>query len=458
MRKLAAVALAVLVAGAIACAPKKTIPVPVVTAPRFPEFVRPDVSPALAASPAAPSYDRAWRLFQAGDLRSAERELAEALNVTPAFYPAEAAWGYLELARKDPKEAVAHFGRALEGRGDYTPALLGRGQALVALNREAEALASFEAALAADPSLTDLRRRVEVLRFRGLERDLAMAREAARSGRSEEATRAYEAAIASSPDSAFLYRELAAVERQAGAIDLALGHFRTSVKLDSGDASSLAQIGELLDARGDVQGALAAYGESLALESSESVEARRDALVARAELAKLPEEYRAIEAAPQVTRGDLAALIGVRLSALVQAMRSREPLVVTDVRPHWAETWIMAVARAGIIEPYANHTFQARTVVRRADLAEAVSLLLARIGTPAQVRTWQNARPPFSDLSTGHLAYPSASAAVASGVMTAGSDGSFQPSRPVTGAEAVHAVQRLQSMADLAASRGNPVR
>jgi tetratricopeptide (TPR) repeat protein len=457
MRLLALAVLAGLVTGAAACAPK-TILAPVVTAPRFPEFVQPPVPPALAASPAAPSYDRAWRFFQAGDLRSAERELAATLTVAPAFYPAEVASGYLELARKDPREAVAHFDRALEAGVDYTPALVGRGRALVTLEHEAEAIASFEAALAVDPSLTDLRLQIEVLRFRGLQRDLAMAREAARTGRSAEATRAYEAAIARSPDSAFLYRELAAVERQAGAIDLALMHFRKSVELDSGDASSLAQIGELLESRGDVQGALSSYAESLALESSEAVEARRDALVARVELAALPEEYRAIEAAPQATRGDLAALIGVRLSALVQAMRTPEQLVVTDVRPHWAETWIMAVARAGIVEPYANHTFQPRTAVRREDLAQAVSRVLPRIGTAAEVRAWQNARPSFSDLSTGHLAYTAASAAVASGVMTAGADGSFQPLRAVTGAEAVQAVQRLQTMADLAASRGIGVR
>src|SRR5205807_5563588 len=114
-----------------------------------------------------------------------------------------------------------------------------------------------------------------------------------------------------------------------------------------------------------------------------------------------------------------------------------ERVVVTDVGPHWAEAWIRAVARAGVVEPYANHTFPPQAAVRRADLAQAVRGLLARIGTPAEVRTWDNARPPFSDLSTGHLAYPAASAAVASGVMTAGDDGSFQPSRPVTGAEAV---------------------
>ena len=453
MRRLLLFAVVGSLGGLAACAPKATVPAPVVTAPQFPEFTQPPVPPALAGSPAIPGHDRAWRFLQAGDLRNAEREIAAATRLVPGFYPAEAARGYLNLARKDPKAALGHFDRALELQASYPSALLGRGQTLEALGRDAEAIAAFGAALAVDPSLTDLQRRIEVLRFRGLERDLAAARTAARADKPEDARRAYQAAIASSPDSAFLYRELGAVERRAGATEPALVDFRKAVELDPSDASSWAQIGELLEARGDQQGALAAYNDALSLEPSETVEARRDALIALAERAKLPQEYRAIDTASQITRGDLAALIGVRLSDLVRAMRSREALVVTDVRAHWAEAWIMAVGRAGIIEAYANHTFQPRTLVRRADLAQAANRLLSRIGAPAQIAAWQNARAKFSDIGPGHLAYPAASAAVTSGVMTAAADGSFQPSRPVTGAEAIETVQRLQAMADRAAGR-----
>jgi hypothetical protein len=175
--------------------------------------------------------------------------------------------------------------------------------------------------------------------------------------------------------------------------------------------------------------------------------------VARAELAKLPEEYRAIESATEITRGDLAALIGVRLNTLVLGMRSREPVVVTDVRGNWAENWITVVARAGVIEPYANHTFQPRSTVRRADLAQAASRLLARIGSQTELRSWQNVRAKFADISQGHLAYPAASMAVAAGVMSTAPDGSFLPSRVVTGEEAVQTIQRLQAMAEAAARR-----
>jgi len=305
--------------------------------------------------------------------------------------------------------------------------------------------------LATDPSLGDIQRRVEVLRFRGVEQNLAAARQAARSGRLDDAVRGYMTAIASSPDSAFLYRELASVERQQGDRDSALEHLRKAVALDSSDASSLAQIGELLEARGDLEGALSAYTSALAIEPSRGVEARRDALVASAELARLPEEYRAIDSAPQITRADLAALIGVKLDPLLRAAQLPDAVLITDVGTNWAVTWIMAVARAGVMDPYDNHAFEPGTLVRRVDLAQAVSGLLTKIGAtrPAQARGWETARVVFPDLATTHLAYQAASAAVASGAMKAGSGGSFQPSRPVTGSEASEAIDRLLALADL---------
>jgi tetratricopeptide (TPR) repeat protein len=438
-----------LIALAAACAPR-VVPVVTVTAPRFPDFILPDVPPELASTPAAQSHDRAWRDLQAGDLRSAERELGLALWTTPAFYPAEAASGYVALARKEPNEALGHFDRALAMRGDYVSALVGRGEALLALEREPEAIAAFEAAVGANPGLADVRRRVEVLRFRGLERDLAAARRAAQAGRADEAVRLYRSAISASPESPFLYRELGMVEVRSGDEDAALEHFRQAIALDPADSASLAQMAGLLEARGDAEGALQAYDEALAVEADEAVSARRDALRARMELARLPDEYRAIESADQITRADLAALIAVRLGPALQSGPLRDGVVLTDVRGSWAEPWIMMVARAGVMDPFDNHTFQPRAAVARADLALAVTRLLGQLASDAQIRNWQNARLQFSDIPPPHLAYPAASVAVASGVLLRTPDDSFQPSRPVTGAEASQAIERLRAMTPLA--------
>ncbi len=452
MRRIAPLLVIVALVGSAACATKVVTP-PIVTAPRFPQFIAPDVPAELASTLQAWSHDRAWRFLQAGDFRNADQEFALALR-SPDFYPSWAGRGYLQLAREDPRAALEHFERALAIRGDYVPALVGQGEALLAMERGSDAIAAFERALAASPALNDVRRRVEVLRFQSLERDLASARQAAQAGRAEEAIRLYRQAINASPDSPFLYREIGLVEVARGDSEAALEHLRRAAELDPSDAASLGQIGRLLEDRGELDAALSVYDEALLREWSAELSARRDAVNERIELAKLPDEFRAIPEAPQITRGDLAALIGVRLGAILG--RSREGVVVTDARSHWAAPWIMTIVTAGAMQAFDNHTFQPRQTVERAELAETVARLLAEIAPQDRIREWRTVPVRFPDVPTGHQAYQAASVAIASGVLERGDADSFQPSRRVTGAEAAQAIERLRAMTSLGAGSTNP--
>ena len=110
----------------------------------------------------------------------------------------------------------------------------------------------------------------------------------------------------------------------------------------------------------------------------------------------------------------------------------------------------MSAAQAGVMEPFANHEFQPRAIVRRADLAEVVNRLLAKLAESSPTHPangWRTARGTFTDLAPSHVAYRAASAAAASGVMTADANGSFLPSQPVSGEEAVEAIGRLETLA-----------
>ena len=151
------------------------------------------------------------------------------------------------------------------------PALVGSGQTLLAQSRDAEALAAFEAALAVDDSLADVRRRADLLRFRRVQDLIASARVAAAAGRDADARAAYGQAIQASPDSAFLYHELGMLEQQAGMADAALEHLTRAAGLDPSDNLALIQIGELLERRGDFVGAEAAYRKAVALEPSAEI-------------------------------------------------------------------------------------------------------------------------------------------------------------------------------------------
>jgi len=431
-----------------ACA-KKPVNLPSASAaPRFADFVFPDAAPDLGSSALASQHRAAWGLLQSGDAKAAEREFAAVLKEAPSFYPAEAGLGYAALARKDAAAALPHFDKALARNPAYAPALAGKGESLLALGRTDAAADAFQAALVADPGLTALRGRVDVLKFRGVQQNIENARKAAESGKLEDARRGYLAAIAASPESAFLYRELASIEHRSGDHASALVHARQAATLDPADARALMLVAELLEGQSEWAKAADAYAAANAIEPSETTAVKAEQMREKAAFEAMPEEYKSIETSPTVTRAHLAALLGTRLGDMLRRAPGR-PVVVTDLRGSWAAPWIQSVMRTGVIEPFPNHAFQPNGTVRRGDLAQAASRVLALIASekPRVAARWRDARPQFADVAPGHLLYPAAARAVSAGVMAPLDGDTFQLTRPVTGAEARDTVSKLEALA-----------
>jgi len=426
-----------------ACAVKTAPPLPPTL--KYPEFVYP--TPMRAAAREAMAVDLGWRFLQNDDLSNAEREFSGALKSAPDSPAAKAGEGYVSLARHDYMRALDQFDLALRGAPTYAPALVGKGLTLLSVNRDSDARAAFEAAMKADPSLTSLSARVDVLKFREIQNLIAAARNAMNAGRLDEARTGYQRAIAATPDSAVLYRELGMVERRSGNVAAALEQFNRAVMLDPADAISLGQVGELLEGRDDFAGAETAFRRAHDVDPSAGYDRKADAVAARTREARLPAEYRALASAPQITRGDLAALIGIRLEDLLQqAPRTAE--VITDTAGHWAASWIAEVAAAAVMPPFDNHTFQPRAPVRRVDLAEAVNALL-RIAsrTRPALQTRMASRPTIPDVNTSHLNYPAVAAAVSAGILPLIEGGRFDTERPVSGTDAIAAIDRLRALA-----------
>jgi tetratricopeptide (TPR) repeat protein len=433
------VALLALVAG---CAMKAAPALPPTL--KYSEFVYP--APVSAAAREAMAVDRGWRFLQNDDLSNAEGEFAAAVRTAPDSAAARTGEGYVSLARHDYVRALERFEGALRGVPAYAPALVGKGLTLLSLNRDSDARAAFEAAIKADASLTNLSARIDVLKFREIQNLIAAARNAMNAGRLDEARTAYQRAIAATPDSAVLYRELGIVERRSGNAAGALEQFNHAIMLDAADAISLAQAGELLEERGDFAGAETAFRNAHNVDPLSGYDRKAEAAAARAREAGLPAEYRALPSAPQITRGDLAALIGIRLDDILR-QAPHTPDVITDTAGHWAALWIAEVAATAVIPPFDNHTFQPRARVRRVDLAEAVNALLRIVSrTRPAVQARIAARPTIPDVSTSHLNYPAVAAAVSAGVLPL-DGGRFDTERPVSGADAIAALDRLRALA-----------
>jgi tetratricopeptide (TPR) repeat protein len=426
---------------AASCAPKVAPPTAPAGAPRYPDYVFPIPPPRVGDARAGARLAEGWNQLQSGDAKGAETSLALLVRQQPGFYPATVALGYATLAQGRAEDALSRFDAAVTRAPRYGPALAGRGEALLAAGDRDAAIEAFETALAADAALGDLRRRVDALNLDRFQDRVAAAKKAADAGRLDEARDGYAAAIALSPDTAFLHRDLGAVELRRKNVVEAEKAYRKAVALDPSDARAFAGLATALDERGDIDGAIAAVERAYAIDPSDALKQRLDRLRERTQASGLPPEFAAIPRQPQTTRGDVAALVGVRLRTVVAAAKARPAAVATDVRGHWASRWIVEVLRAGIMDVLPNHTFQPQAVVRRSDLAQVVSRVLALSGA-APIRA-DRSRLTITDVGPGHLRYDDIATAVASGVLAL-DGGSFRPSRAVTGQEAADAIGRLE--------------
>jgi tetratricopeptide (TPR) repeat protein len=434
---------AVLLAACVEAPPPATA-----TAPRFPGYALPAVPTSLAADAASVSrHQEGWRRLQAGDLRGARSVFEAILKQTPAFYPAEAGLGYVELANRKPREASERFAAVLTRDDAYLPAWVGQAEALLALDRDADAIAAIERVLALDPARDDLRTRLELVRFRFVQSLIETGQEARAAGRVDQARQVFEQALSRSPSSPLILHELTRLERDVGNLDRAEQYARQAVALDEGSADDQVTLAEILEARGRLSDAAAAYERAAAIDARAEWAERAVALRTRAKMAALPPEFAGIATAEQVTRGQLAAFIGIRLESLVGRAPAQVTDVATDVRRHWAAEWILRVTRAGIMPVYPNHTFQPGATVTRADLAAAVAQLvrLAGAGQPDLAR-WHAARPRLLDVPPSNVTYRAIALAIAAGAMSADARGDFGPTRPATGPDLEVAVRRIERL------------
>lgn len=440
----------VLLAGAAACA--RPVPPAMPAAPRVVDLPGLEIPAGVVVTPdVVARHTAGWRRFQAGDLRGATREYSAALALKPDFFPSQTGMGYIAFQEEKWQDAARWFDAAIAQDTTYIPALSGRVETSLTLKDDLAAIRTLELWLQVEPAgaaRDDLRGRLDVLRLRAVQAELTAAATAREAGRLDEAQASLDRARVMSPESAVVLRELARVEGARGAFDAAETHARAAVTLDPGDAEAHAVLGDILDAHGRLREAAAAFGRAISIDPRAEWRERVRTLNSRADFDELPAEYRAIPSSQAITRGQLAALFGMRLQSAIERAPRRVTVVLTDVRTHWAAQWILPITRAGLMDPMPNHTFQPGAVVRRSDLAQIVWRAIQVLGAhrTADVARWRAAKPTLADVPRTHLASAAIAAAVASGAMSATDDGRFQPSRPATGAEAIAALARLEQI------------
>jgi tetratricopeptide (TPR) repeat protein len=435
----------------VGCTAKRPADIPAPAVPRFPSYPAPEIPASVrVTADLRAQHDVAWRRLQSGDLRGAERDYVAILRRVRDFYPSQAGLGFVALAGRQPREALAAFTAVVARNDRYLPGWLGMADAQLALGREADAIASLQKALAIDPAREGVRERMDLLEFRAVQELIDTGRKAREAGNLDEAQAALDRALALSPSSGAILHELAAVAIARGRLDVAETHLRRAIQIDDNDASAHGTLAAVLERQDRPRDAEAEYAIAYRLDPRSAWKDRLEALREPPASDKRPPELRAITGAATVTRAQLAGLVGTRLGALLEKAPRRVMTIATDVRGNWAESSIMAVTQAGVMDVTPNHLFQPNGSLRRIDLARVVAQLLALANTQrpmADMARWRAARPRFVDLPASNVYYPAAALAVSAGAMTAQEGDRFATTRPATGADVLAAVARIEQIA-----------
>jgi tetratricopeptide (TPR) repeat protein len=387
----------------------------------------------LSASEAT-ALRRAWGDVMAGDAASAERRLQRLQRQGPGRPSVETALAYAELRAGRAEDAERGFVAALTRAPLFTPALVGAGSTAARRGDLDAALGFYKRAAAAAPSDPVVRKRLGALKLQLTERHLGRAQSALEASDLAAAIDEYRLALEAAPEVAGIRLALADLLQKAGDSSSAISVLASDPRGERQVKLRLAAV--LVESR-QFEQALTVYRELLARDPADEI-ARAGEAAAREglETSLMPEEYRQIPNAAQLTRADLAALLVVRVKALRRAAAG-DPQVAVDISGSWAREQILSALTLAVMDVYPNHTFQPGAIVRRVDLARAAGRILDRLGWP------RAAAPAPVDMPRSHLDYDAVQYVLGAGLMGLTPAGAFEPWRPVSGSEAMEVVDAL---------------
>jgi tetratricopeptide (TPR) repeat protein len=378
--------------------------------------------------------EKAHAALAQGDVKGAEKRFRQLEQRSPRLAAAKTGIAYVRLKQGANQEALRLFGLVIADRPTDLDARLGAGEAAERLGDLAEALQHYGHAADAHPADPTAKKRLADTKLKFTEQRLAAARSAVEAGHPDDAIAEYRRAIESVPEIAGLRLELARLLVERGDAPSAAAVLESD---PTGDPQVLAELGTVRLQLKDHAGAVGAYGRALERDpGNRELRGRLDEAQRAYEFAKMPEEYQRIYSASQITRADLAALIDVKITAL-EHVPPLEPKVAVDISGSWAKDHILKALAFDIIGVYPNHTFQPGAMVRRGDLARALARVLDLLNAP------QGPAPAISDMGRSNLYYDAVARVVGAGLMDVTPDRAFEAWRPVSGEQAVQAVEAL---------------
>lgn len=346
-------------------------------------------------------YNQGVKFLKTDDLANAEREFNLAKSLKADFAPAYEGLGLVKLEQGDLEAAKKLIDESLDKDGDWIPAQVAKGRLYTKQGKFDDAVDEFEDAI------DDVGGSKSVKDKKGVRMDA--------------------------------YYWMGDAYKQWGKYIEAQTAFQQILEIDNTDTRASKAIKELAE----YQAAVAGQSPELRKIAAQKEITRAD--VAVMFVTELPIE-KIFRKSPSQQKIGFAAP-GQSVMGQRQTESGLPAWAATDVSDDfWAKSFVDKALQMGIIEKYPDDTFKPMETVNRAEFARLIEHFLVKAWDDDQMATqYFGSVSPFADVLNTSPVFNSIMTVSTRGIMPGFENGTFQPLKVVSGAEALNIIRNLKA-------------
>lgn len=380
--------------------------------------------------------EEAWENLRQGRGDKAQKLISKLGTESPFYY---AGMGYASLLLTSLLDSENYFKHALQNYPDMTLAHIGLAQVYQKTGNDDLAFIEFREILKREENNTWAQQSYEVLKERKTAESLDEAKTYLAHQDVEKSKEAFLKALYYSPQSTAAHLSLAEIFKKEDNLKNALVHLKAASTIEPESKSILNVYAETLYEAEDYPRSLEVYERLLDLEpENDNIQTRVKTLKNRLGIFELPSQFDAIPASEAITKEEVAALIEVKFKDTLDEPKTQPPIII-DISTSWASKYILRAASLGLLDVYANHTFQPKKIVTRAEMADVLYKLINYLKRKNYV--FISHIPPekiqISDVSPDNYYYQPILRIISYSIMNLSTDRTFNPDLPVSGQEAI---------------------
>ena len=372
-----------------------------------------------------------------GDGDRAKKAFIKLGQESPLYF---AGLGYALFLLEDIQKAEEFFKAALLTHPDLVLIRVGLAQIYQETGREDSAFTEFRNIIKLDPEHPWAKSRYTALKSQKTTLALQKARAFISAGEMEKGKASYLRALFYSPMSVDAHFSLAGIYNEENNHQSALVHLNAASTYDPENSEILKLHGDILFTVQDYKNSLKIY-EKLNLREPDNfqIKERLEIIKSRMGIFELPSQYDNIPNSEAVTKEDVAAVLGVKFKDILENP-TQQPTIIVDIATSWAAKFILKMTTLGLIDVYANHEFQPKKILSRAELAEILVRLIMYLEEKGHKFILQV--PPdriqIADVTPSNFYYQPILTIISYDIMSLYSDKTFKPEAPITGRETIN--------------------